>query len=55
MFAKGCVLAAADGHGLSQTVAQLVIECLSMLKHFCHYFLMLKFISAWIACLEPTL
>ena len=31
MFAKGCVLAAADGHGLSQTVAQLVIECLS--KH----------------------
>lgn len=29
MFAKGCVLAAADGHGLSQTVAQLVIECLS--------------------------
>jgi hypothetical protein len=30
MFAKGCVLAAADGHGLAQTVAQLVIECLSM-------------------------
>ena len=29
MFAKGCVLAAADGHGLTQTVAQLVIECLS--------------------------
>jgi Transient receptor potential (TRP) ion channel/ML-like domain len=29
MFAKGCVLAAADGHGLSQSVAQLVIECLS--------------------------
>ncbi|KIN04193.1 hypothetical protein OIDMADRAFT_178248 [Oidiodendron maius Zn] len=28
MFAKGCVLAAADGHGLTQTVAQLVIECL---------------------------
>jgi hypothetical protein len=32
MFAKGCVLAAADGHGLTQTVAQLVIECLSKLK-----------------------
>lgn len=29
MFAKGCVLAAADGHGLSQTIAQLVIEILS--------------------------
>jgi hypothetical protein len=29
MFAKGCVLAAGDGHGLSQTVAQLIIECLS--------------------------
>ena len=29
MFAKGCVLAAADGHGLTQTVAQLIIECLS--------------------------
>ncbi|KAL2064899.1 hypothetical protein VTL71DRAFT_4039 [Oculimacula yallundae] len=26
MFAKGCVLAAADGHGLSQTIAQLAIE-----------------------------
>jgi hypothetical protein len=32
MAAKGCVLAAADGHGLTQTIAQLVIECLSMLK-----------------------
>ena len=29
MFAKGCVLAAADGHGLTQTVTQLIIECLS--------------------------
>ncbi|KAG4426733.1 hypothetical protein IFR04_000164 [Cadophora malorum] len=26
MFAKGCVLAAADGHGLAQTIAQLAIE-----------------------------
>ncbi|KAG4028273.1 hypothetical protein MFRU_023g01080 [Monilinia fructicola] len=26
MFAKGCVLAAGDGHGLTQTVAQLIIE-----------------------------
>lgn len=32
MFAKGCVLAAADGHGLTQTVAQLIIECLSKLR-----------------------
>lgn len=30
MFAKGCVLAAADGNGLAQTIAQLVIECCSM-------------------------
>jgi hypothetical protein len=26
MFAKGCVLAAADGHGMVQTIAQLVVE-----------------------------
>ncbi|CZT47417.1 related to calcium-related spray protein [Rhynchosporium secalis] len=26
MFAKGCVLAFADGHGLAQTIAQLTIE-----------------------------
>lgn len=31
MFAKGCVLAAADGHGLTQTIAQLVIEGLMLL------------------------
>jgi hypothetical protein len=31
MFAKGCVLAAADGHGLSQTIGHLVIEILSMM------------------------
>lgn len=30
MFAKGCVLAAADGHGLTQTIAQLVIEVLML-------------------------
>jgi len=30
MFAKGCVLAASDGHGLAQTIAQLVIECLML-------------------------
>jgi len=30
MFAKGCVLAAADGHGLSQTIGQLVIECVML-------------------------
>jgi hypothetical protein len=31
MFAKGCVLAAADGHGLAQTIAQLVIEGLMLI------------------------
>ncbi|PQE19965.1 transient receptor potential ion channel protein [Rutstroemia sp. NJR-2017a BVV2] len=31
MFAKGCVLAAADGNGLTQTVAQLIIECLMLI------------------------
>lgn len=30
MFAKGCVLAAADGHGLVQTVGQLIIEALML-------------------------
>ncbi|KAI9836827.1 MAG: hypothetical protein M1819_000992 [Sarea resinae] len=30
MFAKGCVLAAGDGHGLSQTVAQLIVESLML-------------------------
>ena len=28
MFAKGCVLAAGDGHGLAQTAGQLIIESL---------------------------
>jgi hypothetical protein len=31
MFAKGCVLAAADGHGMIQTIAQLVIESLMLI------------------------
>lgn len=31
MFAKGCVLAAGDGHGLFQTVGQLVIEALMLM------------------------
>lgn len=31
MFAKGCVLAAADGHGLTQTVGQLIIEALMLM------------------------
>ncbi|KAK0630182.1 hypothetical protein B0T17DRAFT_214541 [Bombardia bombarda] len=26
LFAKGCVLAAGDGHGMAQTIAQLIIE-----------------------------
>ncbi|KAK8206181.1 DUF907 domain protein [Phyllosticta capitalensis] len=29
-FAKGCVLAAGDGHGLAQTAAQLIIESLML-------------------------
>jgi hypothetical protein len=53
MFAKGCVLAAADGHGLTQTVAQLIIECLSKLttSMMTKY---LTFLSAWIARMEPS-
>jgi len=31
MFAKGCVLAAGDGHGLFQTIGQLVIESLMLM------------------------
>ncbi|EXJ54477.1 hypothetical protein A1O7_09817 [Cladophialophora yegresii CBS 114405] len=31
MFAKGCVLAAGDGHGLFQTIGQLVIESLMLI------------------------
>ncbi|KIW74111.1 hypothetical protein Z517_12521 [Fonsecaea pedrosoi CBS 271.37] len=31
MFAKGCVLAAGDGHGLVQTVGQLIIESLMLI------------------------
>ncbi|KIX96449.1 uncharacterized protein Z520_07715 [Fonsecaea multimorphosa CBS 102226] len=31
MFAKGCVLAAGDGHGLVQTVGQLIIEALMLI------------------------
>ena len=31
MFAKGCVLAAGDGHGLVQTAGQLIIESLMLL------------------------
>ncbi|KAL2404133.1 TRP-like ion channel protein flc1 [Exophiala dermatitidis] len=30
MFAKGCVLAAGDGHGLVQTIGQLIIEALML-------------------------
>ena len=30
MFAKGCTLAAADGHGMAQTIAQLVIEAVML-------------------------
>ena len=47
MFAKGCVLAAADGHGLTQTVAQLVIECLSKFTTS----VMTKYISNLYQCL----
>ncbi|EXJ69326.1 uncharacterized protein A1O5_07362 [Cladophialophora psammophila CBS 110553] len=31
MFAKGCVLAAGDGHGLFQTIGQLAIEALMLI------------------------
>ena len=31
MFAKGCVLAAGDGHGLAQTAGQLVIESVMLI------------------------
>jgi uncharacterized membrane protein YgcG len=31
MFAKGCVLAVADGHGMAQTAAQLIIEGLMLI------------------------
>jgi hypothetical protein len=31
MFAKGCVLAAGDGHGLIQTAGQLIIEALMLI------------------------
>ena len=31
MFAKGCVLAAGDGHGLVQTAGQLIIESIMMI------------------------
>ena len=31
MFAKGCVIAAGNGHGLTQTVGQLIIESLMLL------------------------
>ncbi len=31
MFAKGCVLAAGDGHGMFQTVGQLIIEALMLI------------------------
>lgn len=30
MFSKGCILAAADGHGMVQTIAQLIIEALML-------------------------
>lgn len=31
MFAKGCVIAAGNGHGLSQTAGQLIVESLMMI------------------------
>lgn len=50
MAAKGIVLAGADGHGLSQTIAQLVIECLSKSSS---YYLSKKFSN--LVCSAPTL
>lgn len=31
MFAKGCVIAAGDGHGLAQSIGQLIVECLMLI------------------------
>ena len=31
MFAKGCVIAAGDGHGLAQSIGQLIVECLMLM------------------------
>lgn len=28
MFAKGCIIAGGNGHGLAQTIGQLIVECL---------------------------
>jgi len=55
MAAKGCVLAAADGHGLTQTVAQLVIECLSKSSPNHISFQYLTIPSARPLNLEPSL
>ncbi len=55
MFAKGCVLAAADGHGLAQTIAQLVIEVCSKGSLFFPYLKIPQLLtgsSAWFIDLE---
>ncbi|KAK5085342.1 hypothetical protein LTR05_004626 [Lithohypha guttulata] len=31
MFAKGCILAGADGHGLVQSIGQLAVECIMLI------------------------
>ncbi|KAI9781485.1 MAG: hypothetical protein M1835_004289 [Candelina submexicana] len=36
MFAKGCVIAAGDGHGLAQTAGQLIVESLMMILLLWH-------------------
>ena len=36
MFAKGCIIAAADGHGLVQTIGQLIVEALMLLLLLWH-------------------
>lgn len=55
MFAKGCVLAAADGHGLAQTIAQLVIEVCSKCCFGCWDCVSLTCSSARFTDLEPPL
>ena len=31
MFAKGCILAGADGHGMAQTIGQLIVEAIMLI------------------------
>lgn len=41
MFAKGCILAAGNGHGLGQTIAQFMIECLSKYLNYSFWLILI--------------